>query len=64
MIHRNGQRILSHCQFLFNVVTTIQRENFIELLSNKYRPDLGDKAVKFNVTHTNAKEARSDGILR
>lgn len=63
-----GQRTVRsciHCQFLFNDATVAQRESFMdELLSNKYRPDLADKAVQFYETHINDEEARSDGILR
>jgi hypothetical protein len=53
------------CQYFFNDASLEKRESFIdELLSNKYRPDLAEKAVEFYETHINVEQARNDGILR
>lgn len=58
-------RSCTHCQFLFNDATTVQREEIIdELLSNKYRPELADKALELYETDKNDEEAIEQGIIR
>ena len=63
-----GQRTVrsfTHCQFLFNDASVIEREEMIdELLSNKYRPDFADKALELYEMNTNDDETRGDGIIR
>jgi hypothetical protein len=64
-----GQRTVrscTHCQFLFNDASVMQRESFIVelLLSNKYRPDLADKALDFYEMGEDDDEARMRGIIR
>lgn len=57
-----GQRTVrscTHCQYFFNDATLLQRERLLdELLSNKYRPDLADKALEFYEIDTNDEEAK------
>ena len=58
-------RSCTHCQFFFNDATLEQRESLIsEFLSNKYRPDLADRALKFYESDVNDEKARREGIFR
>ena len=63
-----GQRTVrscTHCQFFFSDATLEQREEMMDvLLSNKYRPDLSDKALECYESGLNDEEARRYGILR
>lgn len=63
-----GQRTVrscTHCQFLFNDATTIQREEMIDdLLSDRYRPDVADKVLELYEIDANDEKAREQGIFR
>jgi hypothetical protein len=58
-------RSCTHCQFLFNDATLEERETLIDdLLSKKYRPDLGDKSLELYESDASDGEAKIQGILR
>jgi hypothetical protein len=60
-------RSCMHCQFFFLDATPMQRESLIdELLSIRYRPELGDRTKPWNCTKKELmmKKQRKQGVDR